>query len=47
MKRHGPDPHSGALVASGFAMAIDAITAEIDPKLRLAVLIMLARKEWP
>jgi hypothetical protein len=41
MKRHGNDPCGGAIVAAGFAMALDAIGRDIDRKVPLTVCEML------
>lgn len=43
MTRHGPDPNGGAIVAAGFAMALDRIGKEIDPKVPAVVREMLGR----
>jgi hypothetical protein len=41
MKRHGDDPSSGAIVAAGFAMALQTIGRDIDRNVPLAVCEML------
>jgi len=41
MKAHGPDPNGGAIVAAGFAMAIQAIGRDIDERVPIVVLEML------
>lgn len=41
MKRHGSDPHSPAIVAAGFAMALDRIGRHIDQKIPETVRVML------
>lgn len=32
MKKHGNDPNGMAIVATGFALAINAISRDLDPK---------------
>lgn len=44
MLRHGDDPHSGAIVAAGFGMALDRIGKHLDPKVPETVRIMLERR---
>lgn len=41
MARHGNDPNSGAIVAAGFAMALQAIGESIDAKVPMIVREML------
>jgi hypothetical protein len=43
MKRHGDDPTGGAILAAGFAMALQAIGDKIDPKVPIIVREMLGR----
>lgn len=44
MQRHGNDPQGGAIVAAGFAMALQAIGREIDQRVPLTVFEMLKPK---
>jgi hypothetical protein len=44
MKRHGSDPNGGAIVAAGFAMALQAIGRNIDPLVPLTVRELLGAR---
>lgn len=41
MQRHGDDPNGMAIVAAGFAMAINSINRELDPKFARTVVALV------